>query len=144
MGNLSERGETVNRTANVCAANVTYVAGLRGNQMSTRFVAVALITLAVAPFRAAAATWSRAYMRQLPDSAFAVVEQSPEGKRTRCLSHHEATGALDLPHLCNALARLPQVKWRDPANAEIAQRHLREHVDQVGRGGCRAPKADGR
>jgi len=144
MGNLSERGETVNRTAKVCAANVTYVAGVRGNQMSTRVVAMALIVLAVAPFRAAAATWSRAYIRQLADSAFAGVEQSPEGKQTRRLPHHDATGALDLPHLCNAVARLPQVKWRDPDNAEIARRHLRDHLDQFDRGACRLPKADGR
>lgn len=137
MGNLSERGETVNHTENVCDANVTYVAGVRGNQMSKPVAAVALIVLAVAPFRVAAATWSRASIRQLPDSAFAVVEQSPGGKQTRRLPHHDATGALDLPHLCNAVARLSQVKWHDPANAEIARRHLREHLDQIDRGACR-------
>jgi len=137
--NLSERGEAVNREANVMR-----VVNVRRNQMGMRLLAMVLAFLAVAASPTAAATWSRAYIRQLPDSAFAVIEQSPAGKQTRRLPHHDATGALDLPHLCNALARLPQVKWRDPANSEIARRHLRDHLDQLDRGACRAPKADGR
>lgn len=84
-----------------------------------------------------AARWSQAYVRQLPNSAFAVVETRPDGKAMRRLPHHDARGALDLPHLCNAIARLGQVKWRDPANAEIARRHLQGHLAQVGRPACR-------
>ncbi len=105
--------------------------------MRMRLGALLFAVMAVAASDAAAAVWTRAYIRQLPDSAFAVVESSPEGKPIRHLPHHDATGALDLPHLCNAIARLPQVKWRDPANAEIARRHLSEHLDRVGRGACR-------
>jgi hypothetical protein len=130
--NLSERGEAVNR-----AANVMRVVNLRTNQMGVRLLAMVLAFLALAASPTAAATWSRAYIRQLPDSAFAAVERSPGGRQIRHLPHHDATGALDLPHLCNALARFPQVEWRDPANAEIARRHLREHLDQVRRGDCR-------
>lgn len=86
---------------------------------------------------AEAATWSWGYIRQLPDSAFAAIETTPQGKTLRHLPHHDAKGNLDIPHLCNALSRLKQVKWRDPANAEAARRHLREHLDQVGRAACR-------
>jgi hypothetical protein len=84
-----------------------------------------------------AAKWSRQYIRQLPDSAFAAIETSPDGKTLRHLPHHGADGNLDVPHLCNALSRLRQVKWRNPANAEVARRHLREHLEQVGRTACR-------
>ncbi len=84
-----------------------------------------------------AATWSRTYIRQLPDSAFAAIETTAEGKRLRHLPHHDADGNLDVPHLCNALSRLDQVKWRDPADAAAARRHLAEHVEQVGRRSCR-------
>ncbi len=84
-----------------------------------------------------AAKWSRRYIRQLPDSAFAAIEFTPEGRKLRHLPHHDARGNLDGPHLCNALSRLSQVKWRDPANAEAASRHLREHLEQQGRKLCR-------
>ncbi len=84
-----------------------------------------------------AAKWSRQYIRQLPDSAFAAVETAPEGKKVRHLPHHDAQGNLDVPHLCNALSRLGQVKWRDPANAEAARQHLREHLKEVGGKACR-------
>lgn len=84
-----------------------------------------------------AATWSRKYIRQLPDSAFAAIETTAEGKRVRHLPHHDADGGLDVPHLCNALSRLDQVKWRDPASAGAARRHLTDHLDEVGRAACR-------
>jgi hypothetical protein len=130
--NLSERSGVVNR-----AADAMPCASARSRQMGLRLVLLVLAILVVAVADAAAATWSRTYIRQLPDSAFAVVERSPEGKSIRRLPHHDAAGAVDLPHLCNAVARLPQVKWRDPPNAEVARQHLREHVNQVGPSACR-------
>ncbi len=105
--------------------------------MGMRLSVLVLAILVVIASDAAAAAWRRAYIRQLPDSAFAVVKSSPGGRQIRRLPHHDATGALDLPHLCNAVARLSQVKWRDPANAEIASRHLRDHLKQVGPAVCR-------
>jgi len=79
------------------------------------------------PHRAQAAEWSAAYIRALPDEAFAAIETAPEGRRLRRLPHHDHTGALDLPHLRSALARQHQVKWRDPAAAAAAREHLEEH-----------------
>jgi hypothetical protein len=90
------------------------------------------------------AQWSRQYIRQLPDSAFAVIETTSDGKTLRHLPHHDAAGNLDIPHLCSALARLEQVKWRDPANAEAARRHLKEHLGQVERTVCRPARQSGR
>ena len=76
---------------------------------------------------AAAEEWSRAYISRLPDSAFAVVETAPDGRKVRHLPHHDETGAVDLAHLKAARSRLGQVRWLDPASAEIARRHLHEH-----------------
>lgn len=83
------------------------------------------------------AQWSRRYIRQLPDSAFAVIETTLEGKKLRHLPHHDAQGNLDIPHLCNALSRVDQVKWREPDDAASARRHLREHLEQQGGKPCR-------
>lgn len=66
----------------------------------------------------ARAVWSAAYINDLPDSAFLYIEpggtKDEEGKTVpRSLRHfpiRDASGALDLPHLRNALARIPQSK----------------------------------
>jgi len=102
-----------------------------------RLIAVVLGLLVPWGFLAEAARWSRAYIRQLPDSAFAAVEISSSGKAMRRLPHHDARGDLDVPHLCNAIARLEQVKWVHPVNAAIARLHLKEHLAQVGTSACR-------
>lgn len=62
------------------------------------------------------AVWTTAYVNALPDSAFLYIEpggeKDSEGKTTpRSLRHFpykDASGAVDLPHLRNALARIPQ------------------------------------
>jgi hypothetical protein len=77
-----------------------------------------------------AAKWSREYIGQLPDSAFASIEILPDGKTLRHLPHHDAAGNLDLPHLRSALSRLRQVTWQNPANVETARQHLLEHLRQ--------------
>jgi hypothetical protein len=64
------------------------------------------------------AVWTRAFINDLPDSAFLYVESGGEkdedGKTVpRTLRHfpyRDSTGKVDLPHLRNALARIPQAK----------------------------------
>jgi len=64
------------------------------------------------------AVWSTAYINTLPDSAFLYVEsggkKDDEGKTIpRTLRHFpykDANGNVDLPHLRNAIARIPQSK----------------------------------
>jgi hypothetical protein len=104
---------------------------------NSRLIVVALGLVVLCVSFTEAAKWSSAYIRQLPDSAFAVVELRPNGITVRRLPHHDARGDLDLPHLCNALARMGQVKWIDPANAIVARLHLKEHLAQVGTSTCR-------
>ena len=64
------------------------------------------------------AVWSTAFVNDLPDSAFLYIEPDPdsskdsEGKTVpRTLRHFpykDSSGNIDLPHLRNALARIPQ------------------------------------
>lgn len=98
--------------------------------MNPRVLALALLALAAAP--AAAEEWSRARIDRLPDSAFAVVETAPDGRRLRHLPHHDETGAVDPAHLRAARQRLGQVKWLDPASAAAAARHLDDHARELG------------
>ncbi|MCK9601608.1 MAG: hypothetical protein M0R06_21380, partial [Sphaerochaeta sp.] len=62
------------------------------------------------------AVWSQAQINDLPDSSFAVIEPGgtkDETGRTvprglRHLPYKDGSGKVDLPHLRNALSRLPQ------------------------------------
>src|SRR5262245_45959442 len=81
---------------------------------------------------AAAGSWTRAYINALPDEAFAAVYARPDGTKSRHLPHHDAEGQLDLSHLRSALARLDQVNWEDPADAERARQHLLIHREALG------------
>ncbi|HYW23090.1 MAG TPA: HK97 family phage prohead protease, partial [Terriglobales bacterium] len=63
------------------------------------------------------ATWSGAYVNDLPDSSFALIlpggSKDAENRTTprslRKLPHHDSSGSIDLPHLRNALSRAPQM-----------------------------------
>lgn len=83
------------------------------------------------------AEWDTEYINALPDSAFAVIsaggEKDAQGKTVprslRHLPHHNARGELDLAHLRNALARLPQTDLSPGERAE-GKRHLCAHARQ--------------
>jgi len=86
------------------------------------------------------AAWDTAYINDLPDSAFAYVtpgDKDEAGKTVpranRYLPHHDAGGAVDLPHLRNALARAPQTNLPPDARAQ-AVRHLTSHARREGVG----------
>lgn len=64
------------------------------------------------------AEWSTSFVNDLPDSSFAYIEEGgtkdEEGKTVprdlRKLPYKDSEGKIDLPHLRNALARLPQAE----------------------------------
>jgi len=85
--------------------------------------------------------WPRAFVGTLPDGAFAIVETGPDGRRRRHLPHHGLDGRVDAAHLRSALARLRQVRWADPADAERARQHLREHLASLRQTG--SPEREG-
>jgi len=86
----------------------------------------------------------RAYINQLPNAAFAVVEPCWRTRKdARHLPHHKPSvknpnenSSIDLPHLRNALARMNQIKAVCPgvsteAIRARAKRHLIRHAKAV-------------
>lgn len=80
------------------------------------------------------ATWDSAYVNALPDSAFALVYTDDAGNKQRKLPHHAKGGAIDLPHLRNALARAPQMTGVSDAQRSRAVAHLERHARAEGVG----------
>jgi hypothetical protein len=71
------------------------------------------------------AEWTTAYINDLPDSAFACIDDAG-----RHYPHHDESGTLDLPHLRNALSRVAQ---EDTTTCGVA--HLRAHAKAADVGG---------
>jgi comEA protein len=88
---------------------------------------IAGIFLLFAASSALAEEWSQRYTESLPDSSFAAIEITKNGKKIRYLPHHNHLGELDIYHLKGALGRIHQVKWIDPANFAKAKVHLEQH-----------------
>lgn len=76
------------------------------------------------------AEWSASYVNDLPDSAFACVDEDG-----RHYPHHDADGNLDLPHLRNALSRI-----RQDATTSCGRSHLEAHAEAQGIGDRSAPR----
>ena len=76
--------------------------------------------------------WTRQYVDNLPDSAFAAVYKEND-RLTRKFPHHEANGNVDLPHLRNANARLPQSEIPSEYKRQ-AMKHLATHKKKLGIG----------
>jgi len=85
------------------------------------------------------AEWSTAYMNDLPDSAFLIVEKGgskdSEGKTTpRSLRHfpvRDANGDVDMAHLRNALSRIPQSNLSSELKAQ-AQKKAQALMSKMG------------
>jgi hypothetical protein len=105
--------------------------------MALRLIILLMSLALFASSSATAEEWSRARISKLPDSAFAVVEISADGRKVRHLPHHDESGAVDPAHLRAARARLAQVKWLDPANESLARLHLQSHLLESGEGRAR-------
>lgn len=89
----------------------------------------------------AEAVWTRKYINDLPDDAFAIIlpsgEKDEEGKTKprslRKFPHHRSDGSIDLPHLRNANARVPQSDLTEEQKRQ-AQEHLDRHKKALGIG----------
>jgi hypothetical protein len=87
------------------------------------------------------AEWDTAYINNLPDSCFAVIksggEKDEEGKTKprslRMLPYKGMDGKVDLPHLRNALARLPQSDLT-PEEKAAAEKKLQAAAKEAGVG----------
>lgn len=92
-----------------------------------------------------AAKWTRKFINDLPDAAFAIIESGgkkdkdgkTEPRRLRHLPHHTdnvksptENSSVDLTHLRNALARAPQMKLSG-ALKKRAISHLEAHAKEL-------------
>jgi len=85
--------------------------------------------------------WTRRYINDLPDSSFALILPGGERDETgrtkprslRMFPYKDAEGRVDLPHLRNANARLPQSDLT-AEQKEQAMRHLAAHKKKLGIG----------
>lgn len=76
------------------------------------------------------AVWSTAFVNDLPDSSFLYIrpggEKDDEGKTVprslRMFPYKDANGAVDLPHLRNAIARIPQSNLGDDLKERLQSR----------------------
>lgn len=92
---------------------------------------------AIAKSRATMAVWSTSFINDLPDISFLLVERGGkkdgEGKTVpRTLRHFpykDASGKIDLPHLRNAIARIPQAKIQGYDAAAL--RRLQEKAQRL-------------
>ena len=79
------------------------------------------------------AKWTRKYINDLPDSAFLYIapggEKDSEGKTKprslRYFPYKDKNGNVDLPHLRNALARIPQSKLPDDVKRRVMMKARR-------------------
>lgn len=84
------------------------------------------------------AVWTGAYMDSLPDSSFLYVEpggtKDSDGKTVPRSKRHfpvkDADGKIDLPHLRNALARIPQSN-ADGLNKDALQTRVRRMLESA-------------
>lgn len=70
------------------------------------------------------AVWSAGYVNDLPDSAFLHVSHA-DGAPVRAFPYKDADGTIDLPHLRNAVARIPQSDLSQPVKDQAAARAQR-------------------
>jgi len=100
------------------------------------------------PYSFEAVKWTRKYINDLPNSAFAFIEPDlcpratdPQHDRVACgkshdlnkrhLPHHDKSGKLDLPHLKNAMARVTHADIKQ-SWVKKAHDHILSHYKQLG------------
>lgn len=97
----------------------------------------------------ALAEWSTATVNEFPDSSFLYIkpggEKDGDGKTTprslRMFPVKDADGKVDMPHLRNALARIPQSNLPDDVKSRLAAM-ARRMLDRMGGGGTSADNPD--
>jgi len=89
------------------------------------------------------AEWTTKYVNDLPDSAFLYIEpggkKDAEGKTVprslRHLPYKDKNGNIDLPHLRNAIARIPQMKGISEDLKRSLQARARRLLEKARKGG---------
>ena len=101
------------------------------------FIIIVGIFLLLIASPALADKWSQRYIESLPDSAFASIEITKDGKKIRHLPHHNHVGEVDIDHLKSALGRIHQVKWVDPQTLPRPKIIWTNTIRLIGRSGLK-------
>jgi len=126
-GTKSSKPNTTFRPGEFLAAVITSssnVSNFSGRQFETPFVVEEYYTQKASGLQndtaLVKATWSQAFVNNLPDSSFLWIAPGgtkEDGKTMprslRYFPYKDASGTIDLPHLRNAIARIPQAKHED-------------------------------
>lgn len=70
--------------------------------------------------------WHQTIIEKLPDTSFALIEETPTGKLRHC-PHHDINGVLDEEQLIYVLGTLDRETWSDNNQLTIAKKHLEAH-----------------
>jgi len=73
--------------------------------------------------------WSDLKARLLSDGAFAVIEITEGGKKTKHCPHHDHNGDLDWEQLIYVLGTFGDEEWIELKHKPIAKKHLTKHYD---------------
>lgn len=129
----------------------------KASKLISRIVSAALVNRPAFDMPAIArsetfAEWSTAYVNDLPDSAFLFVEsggdKDGDGKTVpRSLRHFpykDSSGGVDLPHLRNAIARIPQsrITGLDDTAKRNLQTNARNILERATRANAREETMD--
>lgn len=138
---LAKAGVLDSLSIGYVADDVEYAEGVRLLKAVTLYEvsAVAIpanVNAVVTDVKADKATWSAAFVNDLPDSSFALIlpggDKDADNRTTprslRKLPHHDGSGALDGAHVRNGLARAPQMTGVSDAQRARAVGHLERHL----------------
>lgn len=101
-----------------------------------------LVNMTAPQAHAMKAVWSTSMVNDLPDSAFLMIspggQKDSDGKTVprdlRHLPYKGPDGAVDLPHLRDAIGRIPQMKGVDDAAKARLQARARKMLEDAGSG----------
>lgn len=100
---------------------------MKRNYYLLLFSALVLFMLSESP--AICQGWTDLRIRLLPDSSFAVIE-AKAGEKIRHCPHHDSNGKIDEEQLIYVLGTIDSETWLDPANEQVAKKHLKNHYDK--------------
>lgn len=90
---------------------------------------LALFLMMAAPLSAQEPGWDDLKIRMLPDSAFALVEYTDDGRKIRHCPFKDANGVVDHEQLIYVLGTVGEKDWDDPEKEAAARRTLESHYD---------------
>jgi competence protein ComEA len=74
--------------------------------------------------------WTRLYIRQLPDTSFALIENNAFGKKFRHCPYRNINGEISVEQLIYCMGTLDRETWTDPDNKWIAKKIMEKEYQR--------------